>query len=253
MLICPVCSNAKWTEVYKIKEWNVGQCTSCGFARIDPLPLRENRHELYSQEQVVTRNTKELSRSQRFSRAMKRLFKKSSHWDKSKIFYKKLCHYLPEGSKILDIGCGDGSFLKLAQAKFRGTGIEISQYLADLARNHAGIKVMVGDFLDVPLGGEKFDGVTLISLLEHMDRPEKTLKKCFDLLNDRGVLLLKTVNYSCLNRTIKNKDWTGFRPPDHVVYFAPRNLKRLLKKIGFSKIKISSWAFNDNMYCDAQK
>jgi len=253
MLICPVCQNDSWTEVYKIKEWSIGECTSCGFARIDPLPLRENRHELYSQEQVVTRNIKQLSHPQQFSRAMKRLFKKLTRRDKSKIFFKLLCRYLPEGSKILDIGCGDGSFLRSAQARFRGTGIEISQYLADLARKEAGIKVLVGDFLNAPLGEEKFDGITLISLLEHLDYPEKALQKCFDLLNGRGVLLLKTVNYGCLNRIIKKGNWTGFRPPDHVVYFTPRNLRRLLKKIGFSQIKISSWALNDNMYCDARK
>ena len=49
------------------------------------------------------------------------------------------------------------------------------------------------------------------------------------------------------------KEWTGFRPPDHIVYFTPKNLSCMLKKIGFSKIKFSSWIFNDNMYCDAIK
>jgi 2-polyprenyl-3-methyl-5-hydroxy-6-metoxy-1,4-benzoquinol methylase len=250
MLVCPVCANSKWTEVYKIKDWTIGECTVCGFARIDPLPAQETRQEFYSQQKVINRNTKILSPMQRFSRTMKRLSKKVTQMDKSKIFYQKLSRFLSPGAKVLDIGCGDGSFLKLARKQFDCRGIEISRYLADLARKD-GLKVTTGNFLSMDFFNEKYDGITLISLLEHLDDPERAINKCFGLLNKSGVLLLKTVNYGCLNRVIKKGDWTGFRPPDHVIYFNPSNLERLLKKTGFSKIKISFWAFIDNMYCYA--
>jgi predicted SAM-dependent methyltransferase len=98
---------------------------------------------------------------------------------------------------------------------------------------------------------EEYDGVTLISLLEHLDDPLQAVKKCFEFLRPGGVLLLKTVNYNCLNRRAKKAGWTGFRPPDHVVYFNPYNLRLLLKKAGFKKINISAMPFNDNMYCEA--
>jgi 2-polyprenyl-3-methyl-5-hydroxy-6-metoxy-1,4-benzoquinol methylase len=151
------------------------------------------------------------------------------------------------------VGCGDGSFLRLAKKQFACTGIEISEYLAALARKQDDIKVMVGNFLATDFANEKYGGITLISLLEHLDDPMQAIKKCFDLMDNGGVLLMKTVNYGCLNRRIKREGWTGFRPPDHIIYFNPSNLKRLLSKIGFTKIKISAWAFNDNMYCDAWK
>ena len=252
MLVCPVCASSKWTEVYKIKEWSVGECPVCGFARIDPLPARETRPEFYSQEKVIHRNVKQLSPAQKFSRTLKRFFNSMSNRDKSAIFYNKLVRYLPSGARILDIGCGDGSFLKLARKQFDCSGIEISEYLADLARKE-GLKVLAGNFLFKDFANEKYDGITLISLLEHLDDPQRALKKCFGLLDSGGVLLLKTVNYGCLNRVIKGGEWTGFRPPDHAVYFNPSNLERLLKKTGFSKIKVSAWPFNDNMYCDARK
>ena len=253
MLICPVCQNTKWEAAYKIKQYDIEKCTVCGFARVDPLPAQESRPELYSKEEVIGRNTKERSPLQRFSRAMKSLPKKAMRYDKSKIFYNKLLRYLPPHSKILDIGCGDGSFLKLAKKQFVCSGIEISEYLAALAKEEGGIKVMVGNFLVTDFGNQKYDGVMLISILEHLDDPAGALKKCFGLMSDGGLLLMKTVNYGCLNRMAKGKNWTGFRPPDHVVYFRPSNIKRLLEKIGFTKVKISAWAFNDNMYCDARK
>lgn len=251
--ICPVCASTEWRSVYRIQQWGIEECLVCALARIDPLPARDSRPALYSQEKVVERNAKEKTRAQKFSRAMKRFFNKIAKRNKNKIFHDKLSRYLPAGSKILDVGCGDGSFLSAAKDKFACTGVEISEYLADLARRQAGIKVISGDFLSLNLLNEKFDGVTLISLLEHLNDPQGSVKRCFELLKQGGVLLIKTVNYGCLNRVFKKKEWTGFRPPDHLFYFNPANLKALLKKAGFSKIRISAWPFSDNMYCDARK
>jgi len=253
MLVCPACGNTEWKVVYKIGQWDIGECSVCHFARIDPLPVRTKRPEFYSEEKVIERNVKKLSTSQQISRSMKRFFKKVTKRDKNKIFYNKFSCYLPASSKILDIGCGDGSFLKVAKKRFSCSGIEISEYLASLARIDESLNIMTGDFLNIDFLDKKFDGITLISLLEHLDDAEAAIRKCFDILNAGGALLLKTVNYGCLNRVIKNGKWAGFRPPDHIIYFKPENLKMLLKKVGFKKIKISAWPFNDNMYCDARK
>lgn len=253
VFICQVCENTRWTNVYRIGEWNIEECVVCGLARIDPLPTGESRPELYSKENVVSRNTKQQTRSQKFSKAMKRLFIRIMNQNKSAIFYDKFSRYLPAGSKVLDVGCGDGSSLKLTKRRFVCTGIEISEYLADLAKKQGDIKVITGDFLTSNLVNEKFDGITLISLLEHLNDPKAAIRKCFDLMNRGGVLLIKTVNYGCLNRMIKKKQWTGFRPPDHIFYFNSSNLKSLLEKTGFTKIKISAWPFNDNMYSNAWK
>ena len=253
MLSCPVCGNEKWKVVYKISQWEIGQCTVCAFARIDPLPMRESRPEHYTKEKVIKRNIKEKTPLQKFSRAMKHFFNRAMNRNKSDIFYSKLSRYLSSMSKVLDVGCGDGSFLKLAKKQFICAGIEISEYLAALARKQGDIKIMVGNFLTAGFTNEKYDAVTLISFLEHLDDPMQAIKECFGLLSNGGVLLMKTVNYGCLNRRIRKEGWTGFRPPDHIIYFTPSNLKRLLKKIGFTKIKISAWAFSDNMYCDAWK
>lgn len=252
MFACPVCSSLKWKDAYNIGRWDIKECFVCGLARIDPLPCAETRPQLYSKDQVISRNIKQQTRAQKFSRVMKRAFNRIAKRDKSKIFYDKFRGYLPAGSKILDVGCGDGSFLRLAKSRFDCTGIEISDYLADLARQQ-GIEVIIGDFLSANLADRRFNGITLISLLEHLNQPQQAIKKCFDALDSGGVLLIKTVNYSCLNRVIKKADWTGLRPPDHIFYFNPANLKALLKGAGFTQVKVCAWPFNDNMYCDARK
>ena len=184
---------------------------------------------------------------------MKSFWNNLAKRSKPKIFLDKLVRYLPPQAKILDIGCGDGAFLYKAKAFFQCTGIELSDYLASLAKRDSNLNILVGDFLSVDFSTNQFDGITMISLLEHLIDPLASLQKCFDLLNKNGTLLLKTVNFSCLNRMIMREEWIGFRPPDHIVYFTPKNLTCLLKKIGFSRVKITSWPFNDNMYCEAWK
>ena len=253
MLACPVCDSVKWMKRYKISDWDIVDCTECGFAKIDPLPDRGSRAECYSQEKVIERNIKQKSSSQKFSRVMKQMFGRLIKRNKSGIFYNKLCRYLSPKARILDVGCGDGGFLRIAKNNFICTGIEISEYLASLARRQNDIKVITGNFLNTDFTNEKYDGITLISLLEHLDDPINAMKKCFELLNQGSILLMKTVNYNCLNRKIRKESWSGFRPPDHMIYFNPSNLKSFLKKTGFSKIKISAMPFNDNMYCEAWK
>lgn len=250
---CPACENSQWVGVYKIDPWSIRACSVCGLARIDPLPVNSERPELYSRTEVVRRDAKKRGWSRMFFNRLKHFYKTITKRDKNEIFYKKFSRYLSRGSKILDIGCGDGRFLRRAKSHFKCSGVEISEYLAGLARTQGDIKVAVGDFLEVDLDNEKYDGISLISLIEHLNDPKAAVRKCFSHLNDGGVLLLKTVNYGCLNRKFKRQKWTGFRPPDHIYYFTPENLQRLLASIGFRRVKISASPLNDNFYCDAWK
>lgn len=249
---CPVCANFIWKTIYKIKSWDVLECKQCDFARIYPFPEMTNRKEYYSKAKVIERNIQK-SFGKRFLGYPKFFLKKLNHRDKHKIFSNKFFRYLSPGAKVLDIGCGDGSFLETLKHTFHCTGIEISEYLGNLAKNRGNIDVFIGNLLTSSFPLKQVDGITLISLIEHVADPARIFQKCYELLNPNGVFLLKTVNYNCLNRKIMREKWNGFRPPDHMIYFSPGNLKQTLQKVGFQKIKISAFPFNDNMYCDARK
>lgn len=250
---CPICDHHLWNEKYKINEWSIYECTECLFSRIEPFPTLNNRKEYYSEEKVVGRNISKQQLIKRLLGYPKYLIKKISPRDKNIIFSKKILKNVSRGSSVLDIGCGDGSFLELIKNDFGCSGMEISEYLSSLAQKRKNIKVATGNFLDEVPHPFTYDAVTLISLIEHLSDPALALRKCFDFLNPNGILLLKTVNYRCWNRRIMGKKWNGFRPPDHMIYFSPENLKKLLQKIGFKNICISSFPFNDNMYAEARK
>ena len=253
--VCPVCNASDWKNIYTIDTWTIDECRSCKFGRIDPLPQRDNRADFYTEDKIVTRNVKKKKRKwpNRMARHMKSFFNKASGHNKDDIFYKKLERYVPNGGKVLDLGCGSGGILLRARDKYDCHGVEISSYLVDLANQNEGMTVRLGDIQDIDFGDEQFDAITMVSIIEHLDDPIGTVKRCYELLKPGGALFVKTVNYTCWNHGIMREKWVGLRPPDHVVYFTPKNIKQALLNVGFKSVKNTYGYLSDNMYSDAFK
>jgi SAM-dependent methyltransferase len=113
-----------------------------------------------------------------------------------------------KGLKILDVGCGNGNFLKYLRKKDRKSLL----YGIDLINNaHPDIKFIKGDILAGELG-MKFDVVCNFNLIEHLGSPHMLMKKINDLLLPGGIAFIVTDN------------------DDSMVY----KVARLLKKVGMS-------------------
>ncbi len=251
---CLVCNGNDWKKIYTIKSWEILQCTNCDFAKIDPFLEEAGRCEFYSKENIRKRSKKKRSLTRVIFRNIKgftnnTLLKRN----KNAIFVKKIHKYFPKGGSILDVGCGDGSFHVELEDKYHCYGIEISKDLANQAKKIKKLNVFEGDLLTIDFGSQKFDIIMMISSLEHLRNPLQTLKRCYDLMHQESLLLIKTINFASHNRLFAKAKWSGLRPPDHAIHFNPSNLKQLLKKAGFAKFKICSWIYNDNMYFDIWK
>jgi hypothetical protein len=91
----------------------------------------------------------------------------------------------------------------------------------------------------------------MCSFLEHESQPLPFLKRLHQRLTPDGEIVLKVPNFSCWNRKVLGKKWSGFRFPDHVNYFTPQTLKRLAHEAGFRISRqwiIDRFPFSDNMY-----
>ena len=104
---------------------------------------------------------------------------------------------LKSGMKILDIGCGWGSFTKYAAEKYNveAVGITISKEQADLGTELCKglpVEIRLKDYRDVD---EKFDAVVSLGMFEHVGpKNYKTyIKKVSDCLKDNGLFLLHTI------------------------------------------------------------
>jgi cyclopropane-fatty-acyl-phospholipid synthase len=105
---------------------------------------------------------------------------------------------LADGQRILDLGCGWGSFSLWAAAKYPTSQITaLSNSTAQRgfieqqasARGITNLKVITADLRSASLPG-KFDRVVSIEMFEHMRNYQRLLKKIDDALDTRGKLFV---------------------------------------------------------------
>lgn len=163
----------------------------------------------------------------------------------------------PEGGAILDIGCAYGRTLgRLNQDRWTPSGIEPSPGLAAQAHefcSERGGRVLKATAVEgLPQFEENsFQAVLMRSFLEHEVHAEDVLSGVYRVLASGGCSLIKVPNAACWNAKLRGKNWPGVRHPDHVNYFTPRHLHRLIDKVGFERVHFPlSWRLptSDNMW-----
>lgn len=96
---------------------------------------------------------------------------------------------LPEGGRVLDLGCYRGRFLRSLGDGFIKFGIEPSSRAAEAASD-AGIRIVGKDIS--ALGDEVFDAITLFDVFEHLRDPLGTLDALVAHLRVDGILCVGT-------------------------------------------------------------
>lgn len=104
---------------------------------------------------------------------------------------------LKKGQKVLDIGCGWGSFAKYAAKKYgtKVVGVTISKMQVELARklcNGLPVEIRLQDYRSI---NEKFDHIVSLGMFEHVGyKNYKTYMKVVDrCLKPNGLFLLHTI------------------------------------------------------------
>lgn len=143
-----------------------------------------------------------------------------------------------DGRRLLDFGCGNGLFLRVAHRRgFDCHGVDLApDAIAAARKRRSGRKTYVGAPLDVPaIAAGGFHVITMWSVLAHLATPVEDLTMLRGLLADDGVLLILTVNANSLSLKRRRAAWQGFTP-NHLKFFAPATLTRLLTRAGFGAV-----------------
>ena len=211
-----------WRKSEPIKDTKLGFCEKCGFYHLDPYPPADYLIEFYQKYEMPTpqANLAETAR----------LLAKNLRFD----------------AKILDMGCGDGSFLK--EMHLLGynnlTGFDQCPGLERAKKTGFGnfYSSNIWAFLDeAEFDSEQdFDAYVMVNVLEHVTDPIVMLNR-FHKIMKSGALLCITVpnDFSKLQKAfLKVK---GHLPwfvclPDHVNYFDFNTLKIVLESNGFNVI-----------------
>ena len=98
-------------------------------------------------------------------------------------------HQYVQSGKVLDVGCGNGSFMAVyEQHGYDVVGVEFGKEAAETAaKNH---QVRCGVFDEMDFEQEKFDLVIFRGVLQYVSYPTKYLEKAVSLLTTGGRLFI---------------------------------------------------------------
>jgi 2-polyprenyl-3-methyl-5-hydroxy-6-metoxy-1,4-benzoquinol methylase len=141
------------------------------------------------------------------------------------------------GDKILDVGCSDGGFLEFLGNGYRRFGIEINEGARELAR--AKDIVMVGnnfDALDKMI--EKYDAVTAIDIIEHVQNPYLFLVKLSRVVREGGVIIVSSGDTESLTwRMAKNRYYYCVNA-EHISFINARWCRYVSSKLGLELMSV---------------
>jgi len=155
------------------------------------------------------------------------------------IRYKKLLagfSSMAPGRAILDVGCGQGQFIKYANSHgWCSLGIELSAEACGICRRF-GVPVVQTDVYGLDPSEKKFDFITSFEVLEHVTEPVRFIRRIEQLLNPGGVFYLTTPNYASLDRLAMGRKWRVFHQ-EHAVYYTPTTIRELINRYTGLKIE----------------
>lgn len=154
---------------------------------------------------------------------------------------------LEPGARLLDVGCGVGTFLSVARRRgFEVTGVDIAAPPVRVARDQ-GFDARVGSLADQCFPEASFDVVSLWDVIEHVEDPVALLREIRRVLKPGGTLLLETPDEGTPLRLAARVAWHAARSrlvarcyyPAHRVYFTRTGLARALARAGFGAPRLA--------------
>lgn len=157
-----------------------------------------------------------------------------------KVFLKH-CYYFPKssGGKILDVGCGNGWYLKeIEQKGWKCYGYEYDKEYAKGLSKKLGLLILCEE--DIDKYNSYFDLITLNFSLEHLNEPRAILSKLYLALKQGGEIVISLPNIKSWESKIFKSRWFHLDPPRHITFFTAGLLSKMLEFLGFYDIQIKN-------------
>ena len=223
---CPICLTNKISFVQELVntdiQTNVYRCESCDLDFLDTWDNVEYVKSLYEGDKYIfTHNVGCDDKSNL----------KFNEYDKRYDFIKGT---LGKNKTLLEIGCGDGTFLDMIRSDVKvAEGVELSPPQVKKVRENGYTCYDV--MIDEMEPSQRYDIVCMFALLEHVPNIGDFLQNLKKYVHEQSHIYIEVQNLN--NALASAYDISNFRDfyyrPIHLYYFTPKSLVKLLNKYGF--------------------
>jgi SAM-dependent methyltransferase len=156
-----------------------------------------------------------------------------------------LRHASFDGKRVADFGCGyEASFARRILPRVERLML-VDLHVADDLKHRTAVNVIEGQLESVlpTLANESLDVVLCLSVLEHLDEPQRVLDDFYRILGPDGIALINVPSWRGRRWLELSAFRLGLSPAteidDHRRYYDPRDLWPMLVRAGFRPRNIS--------------
>jgi 2-polyprenyl-3-methyl-5-hydroxy-6-metoxy-1,4-benzoquinol methylase len=221
---CPVCASVRARPRFAVEgiASRLVVCEGCGSGRLDPLPSDAEIASYYPDAY--------------YGDPGRAKFSGLIEWLVRLVGARHVRFFLaglPEGARVLDVGCGRGVLLReIASRGFEAHGIELSEAAARGADPRAHIRI-APRLSEAGYPDAFFDEVILWHVLEHLRDPRETLQQAQRVLRPGGRLVIAVPNFTSAQARWAGPAWFHLDLPRHLHHFGLSALERLITDTGF--------------------
>ena len=202
----------------RIQHYRIVRCKSCGLVRSDPVLSDEDLAVLYRESQFLYPQESRCA-AKTYASLVTRYFGMFPR---------------PEQIRLLEIGCGNGSFLEEMQQRhlYTVTGVEPSVQAVEHAPGTVKSAIINDLFSPDLFHPETFDVVCAFHLLDHLRRPHEFIRECFRIVDKKGIIILACHNVDALVNKVLGEQSPVF-DIEHIFLFNPATLRYWVEAGGF--------------------
>ena len=233
---CPWCGSNKaqinlWLkdEFLTKEDFHICECLNCGLLYTMPRPSKEKIGAYYKSDEYYSHQENKKGFVPRLYEAIKKINLKHK--------FRLASRDLPVG-KLLEIGCGVGDFLHVAENKgWQCTGVEPSEEAREIARQRIKGDLLYSEDLE-QLPDQSFDLITMWHVLEHVDDLKWQVAQLQRLIKPNGRIVIAVPNYQSYDGRFYNAFWAAYDVPRHLNHFNKTVITKIFKTSGLSLVSM---------------
>lgn len=234
---CDCCGSESWHELFSENDVHLGQCPTCDLLYIKEMPAPDNRMtEIEEGHYAGSLEMLSAARQLEGERILEARFQSFVDLGKQHV----------AGGRWLDIGCGAGLLLQLAQkAGFQPEGLELNDDRRRTAEQIGGFTVHGVPVEDAELPDDSFDVISMINVFSHLISPSQTFRELGRLLRPGGVVVMATGE---MMPGVEKSHMMTWNLGDHLYFLGDRTMDQYAERIGFEVVHHTRRWLPDEMF-----